>query len=289
MFGISLNSVYTPHLGQGSGRGLSPRLWSRVDGQALAPDGGAIGYFAGDDFTGFGKAAANVYVGEGGVYLSYEDSGSVIIGTTGAGGVVSMTADTTDNDEISIQAGNGTTLPFTISDTAGSDKLLIFETRFRITTPTTLADTTLNFFTGLGGASTACTDFIADTAGVIKDASFLGFQIIESNGDRVRFVASKLSDATTLQIPIADVAGEIVAATWYKAGFVYDPSAIASERIKVYWDNVEHATKVTSTNIATATFPDGSAMNFLAAMQSASGAASGKQVDIDWWACYQAG
>jgi len=78
-----------------------------------------------------------------------------------------------------------------------------------------------------------------------------------------------------------DTVATLVADTFIKLGFVYDPAAEPTKRIKVYVDGVEQSTYVTATDIATATFPDGEEMAPMAYVSAAS--ASDGILTMDWW------
>ncbi|MEM6365598.1 MAG: hypothetical protein AAF745_14310, partial [Planctomycetota bacterium] len=74
----------------------------------------------------------------------------------------------------------------------------------------------------------------------------------------------------------------------YNVGFIYDPGAPSSQKIKIFINNVEQATKVTADEIAAATFPDGSDLAMCASV-IASGNNDPQHFDLDFWAFYQAG
>lgn len=286
MLGLHPNALFTSHVGQKGGRGLSPRLWSFVNGQAMSPDGFSNAMQIADDFMNFGPSmavAANVgyYASEGGMYKSYEDNGGSIAQlATVNGGAIKLATDNTDNDEVSIVGGCGAGAWANITPTAGSEKLTIFETRFQVAQ---IANT-YNLFIGLAEAGVAASDFIGDT-GAMADKDLLGFRIAEADGDTLTFVQQNEGDGIAIATKIADV-GTLVADTWYKAGFVYDPTAPASKRIRVFFDNEENATTISSTDMALASFPD-KKLVYAAAIQSASGAI--KSVTLDWYAFWQAG
>ena len=52
--GLSANALFTVHQGQLGGRGLSPRLWNKVLGQGMSPDGYSNWYGLSEDFMSFG-------------------------------------------------------------------------------------------------------------------------------------------------------------------------------------------------------------------------------------------
>lgn len=281
MFQLHPNALFTSHVGQAGGRDLSPRLWSQVNGQGMAPDGQAIGYCIADDFLSFGGTVTTnggTYASFAGGYKSYEDTGNSIAQIVASGGVVRITTDTTDNDESWIQSGYSAGTLGAISATAGSDKKMIFEARFRLG-----QIVTQNVFVGLAEEGCAAADFVSD-AGAIGDKDQIGFQILEGASTTLKFVYKKAGQ--TAQTVISSLK-TVAASTWYKVGFVYDPAAPTSKRIKVYLDNVEQSTYVTGTNIAAATFPADQQLAFLAGVKN--GAAAATALDLDWWAFWQAG
>lgn len=285
MFGLFANSLYTIHQGKSGGRGLSPRLWTAVDGQALSPDGLSNMYFLGDDFTGFALSTAvgtNVgrYASSGSGYLSYEDTGGSITQlATEIGGVARITTDGTDNDEVWLQPGMATSVFGKVSDTAGDDKLLIFEARFRVGQVTD----TYNTFIGLSEEGLAAADTVTD-AGALASKDLLGFWVLEGDGDSLKFGYRKAGQAVQT---VGTFGTALAASTWYKVGLVYDPREIPAKRIKFFVNNVEQTSYVTATNIAAATFPDAEELQPLFGIKNGSAAAS--NVDLDWFLAAQAG
>lgn len=277
MFGFLSNNIFTSHLGQDS-TGLSNRLWSQLLGGQNTPDGGKRLILTGDDFTSFGgTVATNVgtYSGQGGGYKSYEDTGSTVAQQADdVKGVLQLTTDTTDNDEIWLQAGYSAGVHAMISDTAGSDFKQAFECRVAVAQITD----TYNMFVGLAEEGLAAADTVTD-AGALASKDFIGFEILEANGDAINFIWAKAGQTKVtlisgVQVPVAD--------TYYKLGFLYDPTAPAAKRIKVFVDNVEQGTYGTATQIAAATFPDGEELAFLFGLKNGAGAS--KNVSCDWWA-----
>ena len=283
MNGLFASALFTIHQGQDGGRGLSPRLWKSVAQQSMSPDGLSQGYMAGDDFRTVAlttAVSANVgrYAGEAGGYLSYEDTGGAIAQlATESGGVLNITTDGTDNDEMWLQPGMATSVLGMISDTAGSDKKLIFEARFRVSKVTN----TLNYFIGLSEEGLAAADTVTD-AGALASKDLIGFWVTEADGDSLKFGYRKAGQALTT---VGTFGTALAASTWYKVGFIYDPAE--TKKIRFYVDNVEQTDYVTATNIAAATFPDGEELNFLAGVKNGTAAIS--YIDLDWWNFFQAG
>lgn len=274
MFNLSPSALFVTHQGQDGGAGLSPRLWGKISGQGYTPDGQTPGFFVSDNFllTKIDGDNTNGY----GLYA--DTGGTVTQLATASGGVIRITTDTTDNDEVWISAGAATGVFGAVSDTAGSDKLTVFETRVRFPQ----VGNTYNAIIGLSEEGLAAADTVTD-AGALASKDLLGFWVLEADGDALNFGYRKAGQ--TAQTTISGVQA-LVANTWYKLGFVYDPAAPESKKISVFIDNVEQSTYVTATNIAAATFPDGEELTFLAGVKNQTTTASA--LDIDWWAFYQA-
>ena len=276
--GLSANSLFTVHQGQSGGRGLSPRLWNKVYGQGLSPDGYANWYGLSSDFVSFGgTVATNVGTYSEG-FKSYEDTGSSIgQHASFAGGAVTLTTSSTDNHEATMQAGYSAGGPFVFSSTAG--RKLIYEARFRLGSVASQ-----NYVFGLGAVGLAANDGVITDVGALASISFIGFNVLEADSTKLKFVYAK-SGQTAQTVFTYSTA--LAASTWVKAGFIYDPLAPTSKRITAFIDNVEQSTYVTGTNMSAATFP---ADVYMAPVFSTkNGAASSKTVDFDWFGAAQDG
>ena len=290
MFANSMltSMLLTIHQGQTGGRGLSPRLWTRARGQMLSADGAENAFFIGDDFNLF-QGLTNAISGTTALpsttvpsvdgYQVYLDSTTTASGISRladvTGGVARFAPGATDNHLAIGYSGN----LGAISDTAGSDKLTIFETRLRLHTQVTDG----SIFAGLASpGAVADGGLIADAGGLKADQGGIGFQVKEDDPDAIDFVYQAASQ--TQQVVISGVQAA-VADTYYKLGFVYDPKAPTANRIRIFVDNDEQSTYVTGTNIAAATFPDGDFLGaYLAAMTEGT---TSRGMDVDWWAFYQ--
>jgi hypothetical protein len=287
MFGsVFPSTLLTLHRGQGSGRGLSPEIWHRHAGQALQGDGGNW-YSAGDDFmnmSGYSPAISgtvnSINVSGYGVYTDTATSAcSVAPIATEVGGVLRLSLGATDNHEAWITSGGNSGVLGVISDTAGSDKKLLFEARFRVGQVTEHG-----VFIGLAEEGLAAANSLVDDTGALASKDLIGFHIDTAGPTALDFVYRKAGQ--TAQVAIAGVK-TIAASTWYKVGFVYDPHAEPAKRIKAYVDNVEQSAYITKTNIEAATFPDGEELAFLAGIKT--GEAGAKTLDLDWWCFAQEG
>lgn len=294
MQGLHLPSALGVGYGNNSGSssGLSSEVWKKFAANANSNDGSSA-FFAGDDFLVFGESVAvssNIacYVGAAGQYKAYIDTTSTLAQlATERGGVISLSLEAADNEEISIcQGGAGTAAATSVLgaihyDTAASRKLTAFESRFRVSS---VADDVNAFFIGLMEENGAVHNAKTDNAGATIDNDFIGFETVHVNSGTagtnalLKFVYKK--DGQT-QVTVGTVA-TLTAATWYKVGFVYDPFGRSGPQIIPYLNGVALPTlAVSATSLDAATFPDGEEMGFTAITKS--GAATASTFDIDWW------
>ena len=265
--------------GKNSDTGLSPAVWARIPlGKMVDPNGGK---FVFDDFLTFGgSVTSNVgtYFSQGGAYRTYEDNGgSVAQIATSTRGEVEIQTDGTDNDEVWMSPGGAASVLGAISDTAGADLLMIFEACVKLS-----QITSGNAFVGLGEEGLAAADTITDSD-ALADKDLIGFAQLADDLDAFDFVYRMAGQAVQTKVSVAHT---IVADTYVKLGFVYDPLAPAAKRITVYVNGVDSGTYVTATNIAAATFPDAEELNAIFGVKN--GAAAAKKLTVDWWAFYQA-
>ena len=271
-------TVYVRHGGDTTGNGPSPALWNRADViEALAhPD---RAYHAFDDFVSFnGLLTTTVgdYTGQAGGYYSYQDASNTITQiATEVGGVISIATDATDNDESWLQLGGSTGVFGKIASTAG--KLLIFEARFRISTIASR-----NMFIGLAEEGFAVADAITDAGAMVTSKDFIGFRSLEGDANGLDTVYQKASQTTGV---VKDDAKTLVASTWYKVGFVFDPNRV-SDAIRFYIDGVKQPDVVASSVLDDATFPDGEEMTFVAGVKN--GTTTATVLDLDWFRLFQA-
>lgn len=285
MFNLLPGTYYTTYKGS-SFRSLSPRIWSRFFGQAMAPDGSDQAFITGSDFRRFGKTyavASNLgrYADESGQYMSYEDTGDTIAQIeTNRNGAIAITAAATDNNESWLTPGDTKSVMGIISSTAGDDKLLAAEFRFKIST---LVEE--GFFLGLSEEGLAAANTLIDDTGALASKDMIGFHApAHASVSTCSFVWRKAGQA---MVTLISGLKTMVADTYYNMGFVYDPKADASKRIIVYLDNVEQTTYGTATQLAAATFPLGEELNVL--MGQKVGAAAANVLTIDSWAYGQIG
>ncbi len=282
MFGFLPHALFTNHMGANT-TGLSPRLWRRVTGSLMEPDGSKRLFLVGDDFAGVHTAGTLTDLISELPYVIYSDdtTNHKVRGAADEnGGVLQLHIDSgaSANEEIGIELGDAVGQLGQISDTSGADHVTAFETRVKVSSITTGQ---LAMVIGLASPATAADGGVIDTNGGPKaDKAFIGFSILADDGDSIDFCYQGAGQ--TRQDKIAGVAVP-VADTFVKLGFLYDPKEEASKRIKVFVNNVEQSTYVTSTEIAAATFPDAEALTFACIMKGIAGSVA-LETAIDWWA-----
>lgn len=248
-----------------------------------------------DDFESFYPVTVTTAAGQlqpGNGYFAYIEAdatvGSILPLATKTGGVVKFLTSTDaadgDNHDTVLTTGGNVAALGAISDTAGSDKLTIFESRIQLPSVTN-GDGSIFVGCGEEGLAAANTPIADDSGHVLSSDDLIGFFISEDDNDALKFVYRKNGGATQTVLTYGTA---LAADTWYNLGFVYDPAAKASERIKIFVNNVEQSTYVTAANIAAATFPDGEELALVAAIK-ASANADAQNFLMDSWAFYQSG
>ena len=267
------------------GRGLSPEIWQPYgfiggnfydpslrgfffDDFALLPvlaDGDATSYATHIDATGSVQNEASVDLSEGEF------------------GVLRFSHDGGDNDQISIQMGGNVGTLVKIDDTAGEDAVVAFECRTKVATITT-GD--LRLFWGLAEEGCSADNAIfADNAATFGDKDYIGYMIKEADGASLIRVFHKASGTQDAQ----DTGDDLVADTWIKLGFVYDPNQSTDSLIRFYIDGSEctnfGSARCDSTDLADDTnFPAGEELAPLVLLKCASTAANTDYLYLDWWA-----
>jgi len=249
-------------------RGPSPTVFANMDLERAVLSG-QNGYGVFHDFMHRNFVYA---VGDTGVTHTLLNSAGV-----GDGGVIRILHDTTANDEGHFAISDGTGAQFNFSSSA--PRALAFEARFRVSS---VANTTLPFFVGLGAVGLAATAQMDDTTGELADKDFIGFQTLCAAG--ATMLTSYKKNGQTKQAPTGNNS-TIVADTWYKVGFRFDPGADDGKRLVFYLNGSALPTEVTATNFAAATFPDDVPLCPVVLTQNDGGAAN--HISVDWIACYQ--
>lgn len=272
------------HSSDVSGRGLSGSLWKGVpcDHAMFDPSYGA---FVFDDFLAFdGLVTSNVgKYSSRAAYISYEDTGGSVLNlATEVGGVIRLTTDATDNDEVWLQMGGAASVFGKITGSSAGKKM-VMETRIRASTIASR-----NIFFGIAEEGFAVADAITDAGAMVTTKDFLGFRSLE--GDAADLDAVYQAASQTTQVVKDDALTPIVAATWYKCGFIFDPNYPNPNQILRYFiDGVLIGGTLslqTITALAAATFPTGEEMGPVWGVKN--GATTATALDVDWVAIYQA-
>ena len=227
-------------------RGLSPAIWKDFLKERAA-DPSSIAFFF-DDFGNFSQEISAQNIAQ---YASYIDTGVTIKSlavqdlSEGEHGILEVAGNDADNDEGSITTGGNVGTIGLISDTAAQAKRLAFECRIK---KASVDDNACAFFIGLSEEGLAAADTLVDNTGELADKDFCGFRVKQDNGEELDFAWSKAGDATAVQEHAALTS--LVADTWVKLGFLYDPDAPTAKRIKIFIDGVEQTSYVTGAQIA---------------------------------------
>lgn len=258
--------------------GLSPALWGDCPIQDYAI--GRDGYFVFDDFVQFPTAGTITTVAATGNYMAFASTGGNVVDNAESGGVLALYSDD-DNEGASLRSAQ---LPFKISGITGSKtKKLWFEAKIKTST---IADTKHGIFVGLIDNATLSATVPIAANGTLADQNFVGFHRLEGDGD-VMDVVYKANGVT--QVTSKEDAVTLVADTWKRVGFKFDPDA---NTITFYDDGTPIVlTTAVGASVLGATagtdFPNDVQLGLVMAVLNATGTTPG-EADIDWWACAQA-
>lgn len=281
-----MGTLHTKYKGANSGNGPSPAIWADCP-WVNAIDDPNVGYGWFDDFLGLqDPTTAKAY----GPYLMLDTGDSTITASPEVGGAVKILV-TTDNEDVGIKLGDATSAAFAIPANSATTpgRKLWFEARVKVSA---ITDAYGGMFVGLANEGALSANFIADAGNDFADQDLLGFwkdETDDSTGSHVHVVTQKTgADFDT----IIDTVTELVADTYVKLGFVYDPEAPARKRIKFFVNGVEQSTYVgeTSTDATcyirdTTNFPGGEEMNPIFYLSAAS--ANDLSAYMDWWRVFQ--
>ena len=276
--------------GGGTGRGLSPKIWGNKS-LYLDPNP-ENGIFVMDNFINFDVdgTVATQFNGDAGHYQGYLDSGATIAQVAGdedAHGLVRLATDTTDNDECVLRYGGDATSLGMISDAAAEKAFTCFECRVKTNS---ITDGVAGMYIGMveAGIGDAADELTDATTADLKDIDFIGFKFDEDdcdNFDTVHALNGGGGTATVKEnaaIDTLSAATLLVAATYYKFGFVYDPKHVDGPKFRFVFNNTYLPDEVTATTFV-GTFPDAQHLTPIFGLRNDAGSAV-KQLDIDWWA-----
>ena len=265
-------TAFVQHKGRTSPRGLSSRIWGRLPLKNWSV--GLGGRFFFDDFLNHPAHISTQTIGN---YASYIDTGVTLKQAAGeVTGAIEIAGNDADNDEGSIITGGGAGGMVAI-DASGTGRVA-FECRFK---KASIGDNGLSFFVGLSEEGSQAANALTDDSGVIADKDFIGFSVLQDNGEELDFTWKKAGQTVQVHANIASM----VADTYMKMGFLYDPGNHPNDKkIKIFVDNgEEEAVYVTQTQLDAATFPDGEELCLFLATKVGTGSAEVKS-QLDWWA-----
>lgn len=244
----------------------SPAIFSALDALAERP-GRTVGIF--DDFETFPKTWGTTE-GNWGRYKTFGSSGSASSDGDAVGGVMTLT-EATDNESMALMTG---ATPFQIINTGG---LLGFEARIKVSS---IADTSHGLIVGLADARTLIVGDPLDTSSVlISTLNFVGWQKLETDGDRMNFTFQENGET---QVVVEEDAATLVADTFIKVGFLFDP---AKKLLTHFVDGLASSTTKTVSDTAGDAFPNDVRLGMVLARMS--GASTPGTQSIDWWKCVQ--
>lgn len=215
-----------------SGEGLkapTAELWHLCPIEAI--NAGRIrGWHLWDDFTFFPDLSASTTASQTYHWTCYSDTGSTVAQIADeVGGVIQLTSD----------AANETAVLTTGGNTGGFCKLdashrVWFEARFKVDA---IGDTEGGYFLGLTEETMAAVDALITADGVtFADVDYVGFLCPEDDGDQCEPVFNKASGTDVVMLADAKT---LVADTYVKAGFLWDPTARQDRFLEIFFDGVK--------------------------------------------------
>lgn len=273
---------FAGNLSADTDRQCSPNIWSQFNALRLVEDP-TYGCHFFDDFLYMQSED-----GTDDVYFKYIDTSNTIRlvaqTATVVGGEVALVTDATDNDAPVLafrgaNAGGGNISSVILGNSSTASFLTLFETRLK---KSSITDNQCAFFAGLAEATARAADdglLEDDTGDIVNSISAIGFRAKHDNGEELDFVYQDAAQTAPTEV-IANIQA-MVADTYIKLGFVYNPLEENSKKIKIYVNGVEQSTYVTTTNIDAATFPENDAMT--PTFGSKNGEATATTLTIDWW------
>jgi hypothetical protein len=185
---------------------------------------------------------------------------------------LTLISDTADNDYLHLNRASN---PFEISRTS---QPLAFEARVAVAS---IADTKNDFFVGLGKPMTLTTIVpITATAGDLATEDLVGFHRDATDGDEINSVCCSADAAHTI---IQNGLATLVAATYVKLGFLWDPARDFD--LRFYVNGVESAIRHTVSATAGSVFPNNVRLGLLIGFTAV--AASSGTDTVSWIKCMQ--
>jgi len=240
-------SIVTQYHGEQDGRGLSSKMWEKIDVREIftgGPAGFSRGYGFYDDFMDLLTGRYTATQATAGTFALDDAEGGVALADSNS---------TTDTQGITVQTGGSAGEAFL----TGTAQILAFEARVKLADVATPPE----FFLGLSEIDTT---LIA--SGANSSANHLGFEITSDSATVIDFHA-EVAGTRTSQTSVHTFADD----TWVKLGF----KVVNRSRIEIWVDGVKNATQLT------AGFP---LVEMAPSLVCQSNGTTDPIVHIDWWA-----
>lgn len=269
-------------------RGPSPNIWGDCPILSIL-EGTIAGTMLIDDFEDYPLIATQTTEINHGRYKVFNTGSGTVVGVSTVNsvelgkGILDFAVDTADDSGSMAQSYPS----FLLTSTAGK---LWFEARLCYTPQPSATGNGIGWFLGIAETElwtlASGVPFNAGDA-ITNSASGIGFRHEED--DILGYVDTVYTDrATSFTEVKAAAATNATAYTMMKLGIVFDPNAVAAERIKFYANNLELSDKMTNTVLAALTNLDANAVGPIFAVVADSAGTSG-HVYLDWWRCVQLG
>lgn len=250
MLSLLSPALFTNYRGADNPRQPSTRIWSKVKGEAMSPDGTAHAKGVTSSFENAGTAVSNILAD------GCKTIGTVVQSPHGYG--VITTAASGADVYAGVETGGGVGGIGKVGD-----GLIAYETN--------VWSTAANLLCGIGKSGILAR---GTTAGVPDDGagtSFIGFYLA---GGKITFGYRTHTGLTAL----TGVSVTPVTTTWQKLGFIIDPNKKSTDFLTVFVDSKQVAS-VQFSSIVTANWPD--TIGFAACAASAAAGSN----HIDWLNC----
>lgn len=268
-----------PSFTQTTDRGPSPGIWYDAPSISALRDNPTLGWFIDDDFTLSGLFA-DATTGSCGQYKYFTSTSSPIaIRDAGLpGGVLTFGADG-DNEAASLLSSTGSFyIQRSTAASLSTGGKLWFEARIKTSS---IAATTSDIFLGLSEVFIPTATVPLTAVGALADKNLVGFHRGEGASADSGVVDTVYKADGVTAVRVGSAAVTLVADTFVKLGFVYDPVTFI---LTFYKNGVALSSTKTIPLAAGTDFPNDVALApCFAVVNGATTGTSG----LDWWRCIQ--
>ena len=251
--------------------GWSPNLWKDCPWADLRANRNK-GFAFEDYFSVFGwpgSASGGAVSGQCGPYPCYVYQGGSIAPADLQGGGITFSSDG-DNEGAAMW---GYATPMKLTSTL---KKAWFEASIK---SSTITDTKHGLFCGLTESYAPTTGVPIGTDDLLADKNLIGFHRLAGDGDMLDVVWK--ADGQTQVTALAD-AITLVADTFMKVGFYFNPDADQANRITFFYNGTPLTTYATSTQMAALAFPSDITLGLVFGVMNATGTTPGSST-LRWW------